>query len=128
MHTVLSLKCLRHTIQNRRRGKFSPAIVLLHDNARLHSAWKTSLAEWEIPLEHLWASSVSSGPGAVGLFPISKIKEHFAGKRFANAEDVKNAVVIWLNNQADTWYTEGIHKLVARYDKCLNVKDDYVER
>ena len=37
-------------------------------------------------------------------------------------------VVTWLNNQAPTWYEENIHKLVPRYDKCLNVKGDYVEK
>ena len=59
------------------------------------------------------------------LFP--KMKEHLAGKRFANAEDLKDAVVTWLNNQATTRYVEDIHKLVPMY-KFLNVKGDYVER
>ena len=54
------------------------------------------------------------------LFP--KMKEHLAGKRFANDEDLKDAVVTWLNNQAATWYEEGIHKLVPRYGKCLMSK------
>ena len=60
------------------------------------------------------------------LFP--KMKEHLAGKRFANDEDLKAAVVTWLNNQAATWYEDCIHKLVPRYDKCLNVKGNHVER
>ena len=47
------------------------------------------LAEWAIPLGHLQASSVQSGPGTVGLFP--KMKEHLAGKCFANDEDLKDA-------------------------------------
>ena len=37
-------------------------------------------------------------------------------------------VVDWLNNQAAVWYEEGISKLVSRYDKCLNVQGDYVEK
>jgi hypothetical protein len=36
--------------------------------------------------------------------------------------------VDWLNSQAAVWYEEGISKLVSRYDKCLNVQDDYVEK
>ena len=32
------------------------------------------------------------------------------------------------NRQAAVWYEEGICKLVSRYDKCLNVKGDYVEK
>ena len=60
-------------------------------------------------------------PSDFFLFP--KMKKHFA-----NDEDQKDAVVIWLNNQTATWYEEDIQKLVPRYDKFLNVKGDYVEK
>ena len=40
------------------------------------------------------------------LFP--KMKEHLAGKRLANDEGLKDAVVTWFNNQAATWYEKGI--------------------
>ena len=50
----------------------------------------TSIAVWEIPLGHLRASSIQSGPGTVELF-FSKMKEHLAGRSFANDEDLKDA-------------------------------------
>ena len=56
------------------------------------------------------------------------MKEHLAGKRQANDEDLQHAVVDWLNSQAAVWYEEGINKLVSRYDKCLSVQVDYVEK
>ena len=56
------------------------------------------------------------------------MKEHLAGKRHADDEDLQHAVVDWLNSQAPVWYEEGISKLVSRYDKCLNVQGDYVEK
>ena len=56
-----------------------------------------------------------------------KMKEHLAGKRHAD-DDLQHAVVDWLNSQAAVWYEEGISKLVSRYDKCLNVQGDYVEK
>ena len=46
-------------------------------------------------------------PSDFFLFP--KIKEHLADKRFASDEDLKD---VGLNNQAGTWYEEGINKLV----------------
>ena len=33
-----------------------------------------------------------------------------------------------MNSQAAVWYEEGISKLVSRYDKCLDVQGDYVEK
>ena len=41
---------------------------------------------------------------------------------------MQHAVMDWLNSQAADWYEEGISKLVSRYDKCLNVQGDYVEK
>jgi hypothetical protein len=41
---------------------------------------------------------------------------------------VKDAVKEWLNGLAAEVYDEGIHKLVTRYDKCLNVGGDYIEK
>ena len=51
-----------------------------------------------------------------------------AGKRHADDEDLQHSIVDWLNSQAAVWYDEGISKLVSRYDKCLNVQGDYVEK
>ena len=36
-----TLRRLRKAIQNRRRGKLSRGIVLIHDNARSHTAMQT---------------------------------------------------------------------------------------
>ena len=33
-----------------------------------------------------------------------------------------------MNSQAAVWYEEGKSKLVSRYDKCLSVQGDYVEK
>jgi hypothetical protein len=57
-----------------------------------------------------------------------KMKEHLAGKRHADDEDLRRAVMDWFNSQAAVWYEEGISKLVSRYDKCLTVQGDYVEK
>ena len=38
------------------------------------------------------------------------MKEHFAGKRFTDDENLHHAVVDWLNNQAAVWYEEGVSK------------------
>jgi hypothetical protein len=56
------------------------------------------------------------------------MKEHLAGKRHADDEDLRRAVMDWLKSQAAVWYEKGITKLVSRYDKCLNVQGDYVEK
>jgi hypothetical protein len=60
------------------------------------------------------------------LFP--KLKEFLGGSRFKSDEEVRDAVKEWLNGLAAEVYDEGIQKLVTRYDKCLNVGGEYVEK
>jgi hypothetical protein len=50
------------------------------------------------------------------------------GRRFKSNEEVKDAIKEWLNGLAKEVYEEGIQKLVTRYDKCLNVGGNYVEK
>jgi hypothetical protein len=60
------------------------------------------------------------------MFP--KLTEFLGGRRFKSEEEVKDDVKVWLNGLAAEVYYEGIQKLVTRYDKCLNVGGDYVEK
>ncbi|GBN67091.1 hypothetical protein AVEN_27677-1, partial [Araneus ventricosus] len=57
-----------------------------------------------------------------------KLKEFLEGKRFVSDEELGNAVITWLNELAADGYDMGILKIVDRYDKCLNVGGDYVEK
>jgi hypothetical protein len=41
---------------------------------------------------------------------------------------LKSSVVEWLQSLAVELYDCGIQKLVKRYDKCLNVGGNYVEK
>jgi len=122
-------RLLRQAIQNRRRGKLSRGIILIHDNARPHTARQTQTLlhdafHWDT-FDHP-PYSPDLAPSDFYLF--SKMKEHVAGKRFTDDEDLQHAVMDWLNSQVAIWYKEGISKLVSRYNKCLNVQGDYVEK
>jgi histone-lysine N-methyltransferase SETMAR len=102
--------------------------MLLHDNARPHAAarMQAMLQEfgWEV-FEHP-AYIPDLAPSDFHLFP--KLKEFLGGRRFKSDETTKDAVKEWLNELAAEVYDEGIQKLVTRYDKCLNVGGDYVEK
>jgi hypothetical protein len=65
-------------------------------------------------------------PSDFHLFP--KLKEFLGGRRFKSNKEVKDAVKEWLNGLAAEVYDEGTQKLVRRYDKCLNVGGDFVEK
>ena len=123
------LRRLRKAIQNLRRGKFSRGIVLIHDNACPHTARQTpTLLHDEFHRDTFDHPPYSPDLAPSDFYLFLKMKEHCVGKRFTDDEDLQHAVVDWLNSQAAVWYEEGIIKLVSRYDKCLNVQGDYVEK
>jgi hypothetical protein len=50
------------------------------------------------------------------------------GRRFANDEEVKDAVHTWLHGQPKTFFADGIRKLVDRSNKYVVKRGDYVEK
>ncbi|GBN54278.1 Histone-lysine N-methyltransferase SETMAR [Araneus ventricosus] len=123
-----TLRKLRRAIQNRSRGMLSAGIVLFHDNSRPHSAAASQelLDEfgWEIFDHPPYSPDLAPSDFHLSL----KLKEFLGGKRFGSDEELENAVTTWLNKLAAEEHDMGILKLIDRYDKCLNVGGDYVEK
>ena len=103
-------------------------VLLLHDNARPHTAHVTvNLLEqwgWEI-LQYL-PCSPDLAPSDFHLFP--NMKKHLRAKRFKSRDDVKHDVQTWLRGQDPTFYQQGFEKRISRLDKCINREGDYVEK
>jgi nucleoside 2-deoxyribosyltransferase len=60
--------------------------------------------------------------------PKKKKKVWLATQRFHTNEELMDGVKIWLHYLAAPFFDEGLQKLVSRYDKCLNVDDNYVKK
>jgi len=123
-----TLEKLRRAIQNRRRGKLSSGIILLHDNARPHTAAKTQEKiqnfRWDL-IDHP-PYSPDLAPSDYFLF--LHFKQWISGQRFESDEELQTATINWFNCQAASFYEEGLKRLVQRYTKCLEVEGDYVEK
>ena len=125
-----TLENFRQAIQNKRRGMLTSGVMLLHDNARPHTAAAATnqlkQLKWNI-LDHP-PYSPDLAPCDFHLFP--KLKYWMATQCFNNdsIEEMKCGVKNWLENQSMDFYEQGLRKLVTRYDKCLNLDGDYVEK
>jgi len=122
-----TLKKLRRAIQNKRQGKLSSK-VFFHDNARLHTANRTREPldhfGWEVFDHPLYSPYLA--PSDYHLFP--NMKTWLATQRFDDDAELQAGVNEWLKSRAAKFYDDGINKLVHRYDKCLNLNGDYVEK
>jgi len=56
------------------------------------------------------------------------MKVWLATQRFHTNEELMDCVNTWLHNLEAPFFNEGLQKLVSRYDKCLNVDGNYVEK
>ena len=102
-------------------------VVLLHDNARSHTAGRTNafikLFNWEI-FDHP-PYSPDLAPSDYHLF--AKMKVWLATQRFRTNEELMDGVNNWLHNLAAPFFDERLQKLVSRY-KSPNVDGNYVEK
>jgi transposase len=103
-------------------------VILLHDNAHPQTAARTNVLIkrfiWEIFGHPSYSPDLA--PSDYHLF--SKIKVWLATQHFHCNEELLDGVKNWLHNLAAPFFDEGIHKLVSRYDKCLNVDGNCVEK
>jgi len=56
------------------------------------------------------------------------IKEHLRGQKFADDDEVMEAVQSWLKATPKSFFLEGIRTLVGRWTKCVAKQWDYVEK
>jgi hypothetical protein len=56
------------------------------------------------------------------------LKDALRGRRFTSDEGVKEAVHEWLAAQPKTFFSEGIQKLLDRWNKCIAKHGEYIEK
>jgi hypothetical protein len=102
--------------------------VLLHDNARPHTANSTS----ELLRRYIW-EALDYPPYSPDLTPsdfhlFGPLKKHLGGRRSATDGEVKQAVMSWLQALDTDFFYAGKNALVYRWDKCFGMYGDYVEK
>ena len=120
-----TLQKLRHAIKSKRPGMLADGIILLHDNARPHTAnlvrdklqrfgWKT--------LQHP-PYSPDLSPCDFHIF--GDLKKDIRGRRFHSDEEVQEWVRLWIRQRPTSFYKTGIDRLVSQWDKCINTSGNY---
>lgn len=128
---IETLKKLRDRIRfgRKRRGRLqSKTIRLLHDNATPHTANKTKAwlneSGWDVMEQP--PHSPDLAPSDYHLF--GPLKQHLGGMKFETDEELKNEVDRFFKNQSVQFFEQGIFNLKKRWEKCIEVGGDYVEK
>ena len=121
------------TIKNLRRkvslvrGSTS-RILLLHDNARQHTARGTIDAVETLKFEVLSHPPYSPDltPSDFHFFP--HLKRDLKGTDFTSDDEVKQAVTSWNKQRTPEFFIDGMRKLVLSWEKFIERQGDYVEK
>lgn len=125
---VATLKQLKKDISNKRRGTIQPNL-LLHDNARPHTAHKAKEAIERLKLDTLPHPPYSPdlSPCDFALFPT--MKRLLRGRVFASRENLESEVrKVLLYEIPKEEYAKAIDALPIRWTKCTRLSGDYVEK
>lgn len=61
-------------------------------------------------------------------FPFPNFKDWLGGERFANNEEMETAVDDYFAELNDFHYKQGIEVIEHRWEKCIDLRGDYVEK
>lgn len=119
---------VRLAYRRKRRDLPMRKVILLHDNARPHTAALTVQK-----LEQLGWETLEHPPYSPDLSPcdfhvFGPLKEALGGQKFHSDNEVEAYVRNWLQTRPDSFYLEGIKKLPIRWEKCVYKSGDYVEK
>ncbi|XP_048259430.1 histone-lysine N-methyltransferase SETMAR-like [Haliotis rufescens] len=122
------LRQLREKIKVTRRGKLTKGGLYHHDNAPAHTSLIAMAKIHECGFELLQHPPYSPdlAPSDYHLFP--QLKRHLAGTHFQSDDDVITAVNNFLSDQEVDLYKSGIMALQHCWQKCVDLKGDYVEK
>ena len=119
---------LRAAIKEKRPGMLSKEVIFHQDNAPAHKSAvaMAAIAEAGFTVLDHPPYSPDLAPSDFHLFPT--MKRALAGTKFQSNAAVIAAVESYFNEQPLDFYRAGIEALHHRWEKCVTVKGDYVEK
>lgn len=122
------LRQLREAIKEKRRGKLAKGVLLLHDNAPVHTAAVAKAAVRECGFEELDHPPYSPDMAPSDYYLFSNLKKELRGRKFCNDEELKAAVLSYFECLDSEYFYKGIELLQKRSQKCIDVQGDYIEK
>lgn len=113
----------------RKRPHLKKKKVLFHqDNAPAHTSVIAMAKIYELHFELLDHPPYSPDLAPSDFFLFPNLKVSLAGQRFSSDEEAIAYVNDYFEEKNVNYYLEGLKKLEHRWNKCIDLKGDYVEK
>lgn len=122
------MRQLREQIKKKRRGMLAKGVLLLQDNARVHTCnvSKSAIEECGYELIPHPAYSPDLAPSDYHLF--SNLKREKCGTKFTDDNGVQQWIQNWIDSQTEEFFAAGIDGLLPRLEECIRLRGDYLEK
>ena len=123
------LNCVRDAVKEKRRGKLSLGVWLLHDNVPVHKSLVAQVAVRDCGFGQLNYPAFNPDLAPSDYFLFRNLKSHFRGTRFTDDESLKASCcwsVVWRPGQI-SFFSRHKH-LSRKVAKCIDVAVDYIKK
>lgn len=114
-------------IREKRPGLQKKKVIFHQDNAPAHKSKKTIAKISELKYELLEHPPYSPDLAPSDFWLFSHLKKFMRGKRFSSNEEVIAATEGYFADLPKGHYSDGIHKLEDRWNKCIELLGEYTE-
>lgn len=101
-------------------------VLLHHDNA--HSSGVVAAKLHELRYESLPHPPYSPDLAPCDFFLFPNMKKWLAGKKFSSNEEVIAETEVYFGEFDKSYFLNGLKKWQERWEKCIFLKGDYVEK
>lgn len=122
------LEKLKEAILEKRRGKCSRGVLLLHDNAPVHKSRIAKAAVKDLGFIELNHPPYSPDLAPSDFYLFRHLKKKLRGRRFSDDNEVKCAVSSFFADSETEFFSEGIRAVTTKWKKCIDLKGDYIEK
>jgi len=109
------------------KGAENDVILLQHENAKPHTTVATTDATAHLRFTVLPHPVYSPDLGPRDFHLLPKLKEDFRGQNFSSDEEVNAAVHQWFQ-RGGNFFKDIIQELVKRWQKCIEIGGNCVEK
>ncbi len=119
---------LKKRIKGKRPGLLWAEVISQHDNTTPHTLWMTKKKIEDLLWEVFMHPANSPDLAPLNYHPFPALKKFLGEKQFTNDEELKTTICQWMKDVGTQFYADSINKLVHRYEKCVQVGGDYMEK
>ena len=129
---MVLINYLQWSIWCHTEGKAAPSgtkkLLFHHDNAPGHTSAIATAKLFDLRYEILPHSPYSPDLATCDYFFFPNMKTWLGGKKFWSNEEIIAATIEYFKGFDKNYFLEGIKKLEHHYNRCLQLKGDYVQK